>query len=118
MAKVRRSLPFTSSLFPLDIQGNYTRVSKTSGQLYKCGSKSIWISPYGQLIFNLGRKTRFQGTLIGHLNNKMKKDVTLMFTYFDSHYSIQKRGDEVLILIEYQEDLVSNFVTSTQKSSL
>ena len=73
-AKVRRSLPFTSSLFAFDIQGRYTRVSKTSGTLYRSGNQSIWISPRGQLIFNLGKKQRFQGTLIAHLNNKMKKD--------------------------------------------
>lgn len=116
--KVRRSLPFTSSLFAFDIQGTYTRVSKTSGNLYKFGPKSIWISPRGQLIFNLGRKERFQGTLITHLNNKMKKDVVLMFTYFGRHYSIEKRGEEVLIREEYQSDLVSKFVTDLQNSTI
>lgn len=48
----------------------------------------------------------------------MKKDVVIMFTYFGRHYSIEKKGEEVLIREEYQSDLVSNFVTSTQKSTI
>jgi hypothetical protein len=118
VGKRKRSLPFINSLFPFDIEGRYTRVSKTSGTLHRCGQKSIWISPRGQLIYNLGKKGRYQGTLIAHLNFKMKDDVVLMFTYFGKHYSIQKIGEVVLIREEYQSDLVSNFVTSTQKSTI
>lgn len=119
--KVRRrtrSLPFTNSLFAFDIQGRYTRVSKTSGTLYRSGNQSIWISPRGQLIFNLGKKQRFQGTLIAHLNNKMKTDVVLMFTYFGRHFSIEKKGEVVLIREEYQSDLVSKFVTDLQNTTI
>lgn len=119
--KVRRrtrSLPFTNSLFAFEIQGRYTRVSKTSGTLHRFGPKSIWISPRGQLIFNLGKKDRYQGTLITHLNNKMKKDVVLMFTYFGQHYSIEKKGEDVLIREEYQSDLVSKFVTGLQNTTI
>ncbi len=118
VGKRKRSLPFINSLFPFDIEGRYTRVSKTSGTLHRCGQKSIWISPRGQLIYNLGKKGRYQGTLIAHLNFKMKDDVVLMFTYFGKHYSIQKIGEVVLIREEYQSDLVSKFVTDLQNTTI
>ena len=48
----------------------------------------------------------------------MKKDGIVMFTYFGRHYSIEKKGEDVLIREEYQSDLVSKFVTDLQNTTI
>ena len=71
--KSRRGLPYYSSIVPFDLTGYYTHVTKISGELYQDGQRSIWLSPYNQLIFNLPKKYNYQGTLVTTLDKPFSK---------------------------------------------
>jgi hypothetical protein len=94
--KRRKALPYYSSIVPFELKGWYKSVTKTSGQLYQDGDRSIWLSPYNQLIFNLPRKYNFQGTLITTLATPLT-DLPQTFTYFEEELMIRRIGEGVQI---------------------
>jgi hypothetical protein len=106
----KRNLPFHSSLFAFELEGMYQNVTKIKGNLYKAGTRSVWISPYNQLIFNLPRRQGYQGTLIHHFPRPINERPQ-EFSYFDKIYMIKKEGGWLEISSQYQADLVPNFVT-------
>jgi hypothetical protein len=107
--KFKRGLPYYSSIVPFDIVGYYTHVTKTQGELYQDGQRSIWLSPYNQLIFNLPKKYNYQGTMVTTLPLPLSNHPQ-NFNYFDQDLTIVKMGNGVLISSQYQADLVTNFV--------
>lgn len=108
--KFKRGLPYYSSIIPFDIVGYYTHVTKIQGELYQDGQRSIWLSPYNQLIFNLPKKYNYQGTMVTTLPLPLTNQPQ-SFNYFDQDLTIVKMGNGVLISSQYQADLVPNFVT-------
>jgi hypothetical protein len=94
--KFKRGLPYYSSLAPFDLTGYYNHVTKTQGELYQDGQRSIWLSPYNQLIFNLPKKYNYQGTLITTLTKPVTKEPQ-SFLYFEQELTITKVGSGILI---------------------
>jgi hypothetical protein len=94
--KFKRGLPYYSSIIPFELSGYYSHVTKTQGHLYQDGQRSIWLSPYNQLIFNLPKKYNYQGTLITTLTSPVSP-TPQTFNYFDQELTIVKVGDGVLI---------------------
>lgn len=105
-----RNLPFHSSLFAFELEGMYHNVTKIKGNLYKAGTRSVWISPHNQLIYNLPKSQGYQGTLIYRFPRPIN-DIPQLFTYFGRPYTIKCQGGWLEISSQYQADLVPNFVT-------